>query len=279
MKNLRYSEEFRMLEATIMDSNQYSRVYLVPSPGNWGDALINVGTVQFLEYIGCNFQQRSRTELLSEISRLPDHDSLDALVIVGGGGGWCETWSSTREFVSSIAPRTARVIVLPTTYALEKAPGADDNVVYFSRDLNLSAEYLPEAQFCHDMAFFLATDVPLERDTLQRLVALRVDRERSPEAKGFEFSVDISLLGNAFSSVEPLFQIINRYERIVSDRLHVAIAGCLLDKEVTLLPGNYGKSKQVFDASIAAHFPRASFREWVDFDFWPSNARDRTLKT
>lgn len=270
MKNLRDAEEFRLLATTIMDLDSYGRVYLVPSPGNWGDALINVGTSQFLEHIGCNFEQRTRAELLSELSLLPQHASLEALVIVGGGGGWCDTWSSTREFVGSIAPRVAKVVVLPTTYALNRDPSiSDKNVVYFSRDTQLSNSHLPQSQFCHDMAFFLEIDTPERPNSLPRLVALRVDREKAPEAKGFEFSVDISLLGNASSSVQPLFQIVNQFDAIVSDRLHVAIAGCLLGKEVTVLPGNYGKSRQVFDSSISGNFPKARFSEWDDFQFWP----------
>lgn len=269
MKNLRNSDEFKLLAQTITEANQYGLVYFIPSPGNWGDALINTGTIQFLDSIGCSYETRSRAELLQEISQLGDQSSLELLVIVGGGGGWCETWFSTRDFVSSIAPRVSRVLVMPTTYALKKNPGPDANVVYFSRDSNLAAKHLPEAVFCHDMAFFLATDVEQESHTLPRLVALRADREQSPSAKKFEFSVDVSLLGDAFSPVAPLLQIVSRFEHIVSDRLHVAIAGCLLNKSVTLLPGNYNKSQEVFQASISPHFPRAQFREWDNFEFWP----------
>ncbi|MDQ0865808.1 hypothetical protein [Arthrobacter globiformis] len=269
MKNLRSSNEFKLLAQTIADVNQYRTVYFIPSPGNWGDALINTGTVQFLDSIGCNYETRSRAELLYEISQVGDDSILELLVIVGGGGGWCETWFSTRDFVSSIAPGVSRVLVLPTTYALKKNPGPDANVIYFSRDSKLASKHLPEALFCHDMAFFLAADVEQEPHTLPRLVALRADREQSPSAKKFEFSVDVSLLGDAFSPVAPLLQIVSRFEHVVSDRLHVAIAGCLLNKSVTLLPGNYEKSREVFAASISPHFPLAQFREWKDFDFWP----------
>lgn len=259
-----------MLGTTITALDQYERVYLIPSPGNWGDALINAGTLQFLDFIGCNFEQRSRAELVSEIGQLAPDETLEALIIVGGGGGWCETWFSTRDFVASISTRVMSVLVLPTTYALDKLPSTATNVVYFSRDLNMSSNNLPQAEFCHDMAFFLEAEIQPEDHSLQRLVALRVDRERSPMAKSFEFSVDLSLLGDAFSSVDPLLQIINRFEHVVSDRLHIAIAGCLLDKEVTLLPGNYNKSEQVFTASIADTFPRARFQSWESFEFWPS---------
>jgi exopolysaccharide biosynthesis predicted pyruvyltransferase EpsI len=108
-----------------------------------------------------------------------------------------------------------------------------------------------------------------ERAVLPRVVALRADKERSTQARNFEFSVDVSLLGDAFSSVLPLFEIINRFERVVSDRLHIAIAGCLLGKDVTLLPGNYPKSQSVFFSSMRDNYPESSFSEWTDFEFWP----------
>lgn len=255
MKNLRTTEEFRLLGTTTTKMNQHKCVYFIPSPGNWGDALINAGTVQFLDFIGCDFEQRSRAELLNKISHLDGDKTLDALIVVGGGGGWCETCFSTRDFVASIAPRVMSVLVLPTTYVLDREPGTAANVVYFSRDLHLSLNNVPEARFCHDMAFFLEEDIQPEEHTLQRLVALRMDRERSPLAKDFEFAVDLSLLGDAYSSVEPLLRIVSHFENVVSDRLHIAIAACLLNKGVTLLPGSYNKSEQVFAASIAEHFP------------------------
>jgi hypothetical protein len=208
---------------------------------------------------------------LDALSGVAEDEVLDALVIVGGGGGWCATWSSTRSFVHDISSKVSRVLVLPTTFELEPIAGTSANVVYYARDAQISKECIPEAVFCHDMAFFLDLAVPNEAAVLPRIVALRVDRERSAQAVEFEFSVDISLLGDAFSSVLPLFQIINRFERVVSDRLHVAIAGCLLGKDVTLLPGVYPKSHGVFYSSIRGNYPTSRFVEWEDFQFWPLN--------
>lgn len=269
MKNMRSAPEFQALAETIARLGLNLKTYFVPSPGNWGDALINAGTTQFLDSIECAYIVCQRFELSAKLAGLPEGQILDALIIVGGGGGWCETWSSTRTFVCEISSKVSRVVVLPTTYELEPMEGTRDNVVYFARDLEISRRPLPHATFCHDMAFFLELDVPEERVLLPRLVALRVDKERSTKARNFEFSVDMSLLGDAFSSVSPLFQIVNRFERVVSDRLHIAIAGCLLGKDVTLLPGSYPKSQSVYVSSMQGHYPGSRFMEWENFNFWP----------
>lgn len=269
MKNMRSAPEFQALAESIADLGRNRKIYFIPSPGNWGDALINAGTVQFLNSIECAYIECQRSDLLTELSRSSEREILDALIIIGGGGGWCETWSSTRTFVCDISSKVSQVVVLPTTYDLEPMEGTGANVVYFARDLEISSRRLPEAMFCHDMAFFLELDVPMESALLPRIVALRVDRERSTQARNFEFSVDMSLLGDAFSSVLPLFQIINRFERVVSDRLHIAIAGCLLGKDVTLLPGIYPKSQSVYASSMRENYPHSRFVEWEDFKFWP----------
>lgn len=272
MKNMRTAPEFQSLADSIVQLGQNRIVYFIPSPGNWGDALINAGTFQFLDSMDCNYTVMQRSEFLGILPVSHEQGILDALVIVGGGGGWCEIWSSTRSFVGEISLKVSQVVVLPTTYALEPI-GGTGNVKYFARDLEISSRRLPEAEFCHDMAFFLDLSVPRESTMLPRVVALRVDRERATEARNFEFSVDMSLLGDAFSSVLPLFEIINRFERVVSDRLHIAIAGCLLGKDVTLLPGIYPKSQSVYESSIRENYPESRFMEWDDFQFWPLNER------
>ncbi|MDZ4090623.1 MAG: hypothetical protein U1D68_05390 [Arthrobacter sp.] len=271
MKNLRTSPEFRTLADSIAQLGEQREIFFVPSPGNWGDALINVGTRQFLDFFDFNYNEIVRSELLVKLSRSHERDILDALIIVGGGGGWCETWSSTRSFVHEISLKVSKVLVLPTTYDLEPIEGTRDNVVYFARDLTVSSSRIAQTTFCHDMAFFLDFDVPRESVLLPRLVALRIDKERSTQARTFDFSVDMSLLGDAFSSVIPLFQIINRFERVVTDRLHIAIAGCLLGKDVTLLPGVYPKSQSVYSSSMYDNYPVSRFLEWRDFEFWPLN--------
>ncbi len=44
--------------------------------------------------------------------------------------------------------------------------------------------------------------------------------------------------------------IINKFEKIYTNRLHICIAGYLLNKEVYFYPNSYYKNKAVFDSSL-----------------------------
>jgi exopolysaccharide biosynthesis predicted pyruvyltransferase EpsI len=57
------------------------------------------------------------------------------------------------------------------------------------------------------------------------------------------------------------FDVLNRADHIVSDRLHVCIGGALLGKKVTMLDNSYGKNCSVFLTSMQENFPRVAFPE------------------
>jgi exopolysaccharide biosynthesis predicted pyruvyltransferase EpsI len=57
------------------------------------------------------------------------------------------------------------------------------------------------------------------------------------------------------------FDVLNRADHIVSDRLHVCIGAALLGKKVTMLDNSYGKNASVFLTSMQVNFPRVSFPE------------------
>ncbi|WP_216639019.1 hypothetical protein, partial [Flammeovirga sp. SJP92] len=56
---------------------------------------------------------------------------------------------------------------------------------------------------------------------------------------------------NCKSVVDSFFNYINEYQAVHTNRLHVAIAASLLDKEVTLYEGNYYKNRAVYEFSLS----------------------------
>jgi len=72
---------------------------------------------------------------------------------------------------------------------------------------------------------------------------------------------DISLKGSHLSSVYPFIDSIAKYGIIHTDRLHVAIAGCLLGLEVHLYPNSYFKNKAVYLSSIEGYYDNVFFHE------------------
>jgi len=59
--------------------------------------------------------------------------------------------------------------------------------------------------------------------------------------------------------VQEFFDALAPYDSIHTDRLHVAIASCLLGKKLTVYPGSYFKNEAVFRSSMDGLFPLATF--------------------
>jgi hypothetical protein len=262
--SLRDDAAFTFLGNTLLETVGGSEAVYCPSPGNWGDALINYGTRQFFDRLGFSHRVATRDDVLKEVETNSRQTGLSTLII-GGGGGWCKNWSSTREFVQLCAPSFRKVVVLPTTYELPLVT-EQSNVIYFSREYVIGSAY-SQKHFCHDMAFYINLEISKQEPSLWRLIALRGDKERHPDARTSPSQIDISLLGNSFSSVEPFFEIINRFKVVYTDRLHVGIAAALLGIRCVILPGNYDKARMVWKSSIESRFSHVKFTTWDNSDF------------
>lgn len=258
LDNLRNQIEYQLLSSGIKEAAEGSSVDFYLSPGNWGDAMINQGTLQFFRYFDIRFDQFKREDFEKRIA-----DGSSSVAIVGGGGGWCRNWPSTIGFVEKCLESYPKVVVLPTTFEI---PKTKDGAQLFRRDRSMSAESIPESVFCHDMAFFLNYKVPIvEANSMWRLYAFRTDIEKSSYSHQPISNIDVSLLGDSYHSVDALFSIINRYKEIITDRLHVAIAGSLLGKKVGLLPGNYPKNPSVAASSLLRFYATTKMLTWEDY--------------
>lgn len=224
-------------------------VYFLPNTGNWGDALIRQGTLRFLQDVGlhCRELTRSRGGWIIPFLR-------GGTVIYGGGGAWCRLWPRSAKTVTRLASRF-QVVVLPSTYELRYAI---PRTSFFCRDRFESRQNMPDASFCHDMAFYLGRQSLPGRGS-GRGNFFRRDRESAGRIAIPADNQDISTPGDQLSDVSPFFREINRFSAIYTDRLHVAIAACLLEKEVHLYPGAYFKNQAVYRSTMLEHFPNAHF--------------------
>ena len=59
-----------------------------------------------------------------------------------------------------------------------------------------------------------------------------------------------------------LLRVVDSFDVVRSDRLHVAIAGALLGKEVELYPNSTFKNRAVYDFSLE-RFTNVRFVEWT----------------
>jgi exopolysaccharide biosynthesis predicted pyruvyltransferase EpsI len=260
-------KEFILLEETLRGIAGKKCVYYLANPGNWGDALIRYGTLKFLRERG--FQYR---EL-----RLPRKTWLipymkGGTLLYGGGGGWCKLYSHSVRLVDRLR-RRFKVIVLPSTYELSCS---FPNTVFFCRDAYESKQNMPHATFCHDMAFSIGEiSSPTGRG---RGHFFRTDQESAKRIDIPPDNLDLSLKGRHWSDIHPFVEEVAKYSAIYTDRLHVAIAACLLGKEVHLYPGSYFKNRAVYMSSMKGCFHNVHFHENTTSDLTTIHSCDGVVR-
>jgi exopolysaccharide biosynthesis predicted pyruvyltransferase EpsI len=264
LKNLRTESDYSTLASIIKQKSVGRKLFYVPNSGNWGDGLINEGTIQFLTYHKITFKLLDRRTFVSINNALEKVDMRlsGSVLLAGGGGAWCNNYSASRQFVDMCGKLFDHVIVLPTTFELPPVQLPTERITYFRRDEYQSSKNSPVSLFCHDMAFFLSYDIhiPAARFSLGNF--FREDEERNAVSVLPSDNLDISDFGHANKNSLQFFRILSNYERIRTDRMHVAIASCLLGIDCELFPGNYFKSRALFHSSIQPHYQTCSFRPW-----------------
>ncbi|WP_323875211.1 polysaccharide pyruvyl transferase family protein [Aeromonas veronii] len=238
-------------------------VYFVPAAGNYGDALINIGTRQFLSKHSIDYIELDRKAVLNHGL---EYLNPNALVVLGGGGAFCNNFSSTRQLAIKVSGYFRKVLILPTTYELPQIDA--DNVTYYRRDEFGSSEVIKHSKFCHDMAFFIEQkiDVPEFDNRIWRLYAMRADKEGHGLSRLFESNFDISKTGDGtYTNPKPFFNVISNFKVVVTDRMHVAISASMLGLDCYLVVGNYFKSRDVFRSSIENFYPKTKLLTVSEF--------------
>ncbi len=245
-------EQFNILEEILKTECGSGPVYYLPNPGNWGDGLIRYGTLKFLNDIGLNYKELTRN-IINWFSPVYKGGT----VIYGGGGGWCELWHHSAKYVSLLRHRF-KVIVLPSTFESSYSiPG----ITFFRRDVFESRQRMPDAVFCHDMAFYIGNQFFRKMAGTGKGYFFRCDAESADKISIPASNIDISMKGTHLSEVSQFFDEINRFAVIYTDRLHVSIAACLLKKELHFYPGSYFKNQAVYLSSIKDYFDNVHFHD------------------
>lgn len=217
-------------------------------PGNYGDALIWYGTRAALERASVDYRTIG----------CQDPPASDVL-IVDGGGNLVDLYTDVSEFLNTHGMYYSEVVILPHTVTgaapLASLRRLGPRLTMFCRErvswLNVSMS-APEARcyLWHDCAFYLdlcrSCTAPLERS---RLLAFRTDVEATRVGHPIG-NRDLAVEGYALSPLEPLIHVLSQYSVIATDRLHTAIAACLIGCDVELYGNSYFKNKAVFDYSL-----------------------------
>jgi exopolysaccharide biosynthesis predicted pyruvyltransferase EpsI len=243
-------------------------VLFCPNPGNWGDSLIRAGAKEFLAHYGFAYSEVPFRSILKGRKKIPEVIAAaggDQTVLVYGGNGALTHHYDLARSIEEFSWHFSQSIILPSTMALKQgASGFHPHTEIFVRDRFESASALPQAQFCHDMAFFLnisADDFPPGKGVG---VLFRTDKERPIDAPTVKPNLDLPRRGRSDKPINGFLKKVASFETIYTDRLHVGIAGALLGREVHLYANDYFKIRAIFDSSIAPFFPKVTFHGKID---------------
>ena len=249
--------------------SKYNLVYKA-NPGNAGDGVIASATYDFFKQNGLNYEQYRKTN---------DYDSGKDVLIFGGGGNLIEgLYSEGKEFISDNKNNFAKVIIMPSTirgYEDFFREGLDKFIVCCRE--SISFEYMKSLGYdswencllTDDMAFYL--DLPSYLSCVEPFKCVancyRTDSE-SLTNEYRENNHDISLTWNgdywdneflAANSTRCMINFLEEYDIINTDRLHVAILGSLLGKEVNFHPNSYYKNEAVYKYSLLNRYHKTVF--------------------
>lgn len=241
-----------------------------PNPGNGGDAFIAHATFGLFREFSIRYETVTHDRIVE-----------NSTVFYGGGGNLVEgRYHHAHGFISNNIGRGNHIVVLPhsvlghgdflaaapevtvicretVSYDALRAAGLPDERLYLSEDL----------AFCIDPAAF---DEPRRGDGTAHF--LRRDVESRGRVPIPADNLDISMCWNGDLWHDPAFTEavcrsmalhINKFESVVTDRLHVGIMSALYGKKVFLHPNDYFKIEAVYRHSLI-RYPNVTFMEDED---------------
>jgi len=240
-------------------------IIYIPNPGNAGDSLIAFGTIQIFNELGLNWKMGSIS-----------NEYHNKTLFYGGGGNLVGLYSNCKKFIKK-NKNDNKIIILPHTIKSEDIflSNLNDNIIIFCRE-ETSYNYVLKV-FNHKKNVYLSKDMAFYINNLNKYKiikgngvcnAYRTDIEKT----NIKIPEDNSDLSNTL--IKPgntkkinvikdvslsIFDHLSKFKTINTNRLHIAIAGSLLDKKVNFYRNSYYKNKSAFEYSINNIYKNTNF--------------------
>jgi exopolysaccharide biosynthesis predicted pyruvyltransferase EpsI len=216
--------------ADVFQPLQKRRIGYVRPVGNVGDRLIEQATEQLFADFGIQWVDWSP-------DRLQDIDE----IVYGGGGNMGPFYSQNYDLRTRCLETGLPVTILPQSFmSVESRPFRR----VFVRE-RTSLQIRPDAILTPDLALGLRVQRPAP-PVREVGIFLRRDYEQKMRRRWFcRDPVRVCETPQQYLSLAA------RHARIITDRLHFAIAGLLMGRETTLLPNSYHKNRSMHDTWLS----------------------------
>lgn len=245
-------------------------VYYCSNPGNAGDAVIALATYQMFKKYNINVNIISK-------SVLPNLKN--ETIFFGGGGNLIKgLYTDMYNVIMHYVDDNICYILPSTIYGYEDLLlKSNNNLTIICRDkTSYQLSYLVKS---NNKNLFLSDDLAFYLDPCfyQKFIkkpscnnssffsigyCLRTDGESAKAVYIPDTNRDISLSWNGdlwdnfdltLNVVKSLLSYLSLYDKIITDRLHIAILSTLISKVVVLYPNSYYKNRAVFENSFSKY--------------------------
>lgn len=262
MTSITYNE----IEMSIfLERYKDKQIIYIPNPGNAGDALIVYGTWTLFDKLNLNYTIGNiKTKYTNKI------------LFYAGGGNLVGLYGNCRDFFKNNMNNN-EIVLLPHTITNEDTliKNFNENIIIFCRE-KISYDYVFNLMQ-NKNNLYLSKDMALYTDNLDEyklneslessqvsgeLNCYRTDKEKTKikiPLNNNDLSITLKkpgLVDNKIINkqvVNSLFNYISKYEIINTNRLHIAIAGCLLNKKVKFYNNSYYKNKAMYDYCLSKY--------------------------
>lgn len=241
-------------------------IIYIPNIGNAGDSLIAFGTLQVFDELGLNYTIGNYTIKYT-----------NKLLFYAGGGNLVGIYSNCKSFFKNNMYDNT-IVLLPHTIKDEDTliKSFNDNIIIICRE-PVSYRYVynmitnkNNVLLSKDMAFYIKG---IDKYKLIKgdgiCNCFRTDKEKigiQIPSNNIDLSNKLNKKNNTSdkSIIEQVslsvFEYLSKYDTINTDRLHMAIAGSLLNKHINFYPNNYYKNNAVFEYSIKDFFIKTKYQ-------------------
>jgi len=235
-------------------------IIYIPNPGNAGDSLIAYATLQIFDKIGLNYTIGKYTTKYN-----------DKLLFYAGGGNLVQMYSNCKSFLKNNMFDN-KIVILPHTIKDkdELIKDFNNNIIVICRE-RISYNYVYNL-IPNKNNVFLSKDMAFYIDDIEKYKSIsgtgicncfRVDSEKTNIEIPVS-NIDLPSKLNVANSTSnkniikdvslSIFNYLSKYDTINTNRLHMAIAGSLLNKYVNFYPNSYYKNTAVYEYSIKDNF-------------------------
>ena len=253
----------------LKDKLKNKRILYVPNPGNAGDSLIALGTMHLFDKLKLNWELMDGGKHFKAVLPIVDEPHV---IVFGGGGNLIGHYPHLYGFLQRHKNRP-EILVLPSTVA--HLPNSELDVTSLLKGLNnitiiarekgtkrYLSNFMKNVLIADDMALSINTSFYNEFKNIKGTGVgnfFRVDVEKTAISLPDD-NTDISkkyMDWNCCRTIEginkaarQMFEHVSRYREIHTNRLHVAIIGTLLNKDVNMYNNSYWKNKEVYNYTL-----------------------------